>query len=170
MGAVEKYKIASQLFLDGVKCNNLSITKQDKMKYRDKVSTIVGRCELLTKLIEKQKKEASKRVNSGLQNESLSQKEIRVLRNSSFIRNLELLPFIESDQYSIDIHSDSKPYKDPTGLLPLSEKQRAKFGKWKRIKNIAVGKPEIVMLVTPYSITQTLISDCSFVSSLTVTA
>merc|ERR1712154_408201 len=140
MGAVEKYKIASQLFLDGVKCNNLSITKQDKIKYRDKVSSIVGRCELLTKLIEKQKHESSKRINSGLGGSSLSQKEIRVLRNSSFIRNLELLPWIESDSLHINGDGDSQLFKDLTGLLPLSDKQKNKFGKWKRIKNISIGK------------------------------
>jgi len=170
--AISKYKNAATLFLDGLKMNESLISKEEKTKYREKVSTMVGRCELLTALIEKQKKEAATRVNSGVANESLSQKEIRVLRSSSFIRNLELMPWIPADCTSIRVDDeDSDMFKDPTGLLPLSEKQKSKFGKWKRIRNIASkGKPQIVSLVTPYSITQTLISDCSFVSSITVTA
>ena len=164
--ALNNYKVASQDFLDVLKANNSILKEETKSKYRSKVSVIVGRCELLTKLI---KKQSSQRVNSGVANESLSQKEIRILRNSSFIRNLELLPWIKSDAHSIDINDDTL-FKDKSGLLPLSAKQKAKFGKWKRIKNIARGKPMIVHLVSPYSITQTLISDCSFVSSITVTA
>ena len=84
--AVSKYKEAATLFLDGMKMCESMISKEEKTKYREKVSTMVGRCELLTALIEKQKKEGAKRVNSGVANESLSQKEIRVLRSSSFIR------------------------------------------------------------------------------------
>jgi len=167
--ALSKYKIASQMFLNGIKLKALSMSKAEKTKYRDKVSTIVGRCELLNKLITKQQQEAASRVNNGVIGEALSAKELRILRNSSFIRTLELLPWIDADDHSIEI-GQGQMYRDPAGLLPLSEKQKKRFSKWKRLKNIAKGKPTIVYSVSPYSITQTLITDCSFVSSITVCA
>eukprot|EP01084_Bolivina_argentea_P008901 16650_1 len=167
--ALDKYKFSSQLFLDGMR---QSSNTKEKMKYRDKVNTIVGRCEILHSLIEKKKQETLKKknINSGVANEPLTAKEIRVLRASSFIRNLELVPWMDIDDLMRINNNPSELFKD-TMLLPLSTKQKNKFGKWKRIKNISANnKPTIVSLVTPYSITQTLISDCSFVSSMVVTA
>ncbi len=135
--ALNKYKFASQLFLDGMRQSN---NTQEKIKYRNKVNTIVGRCEILHSLIQKQKEELAKqkRVNSGVANEPLTDKEIRVLRASSFIRNLELVPWMDMDNNMRINNNDS--FKDCDGLLPLSQKQQNKFGKWKRTKNICKGR------------------------------
>lgn len=92
---------SSTLFLDGLKDNDW-ISKEDKTKYRDKVSTMVGRCELLTALLQKQKKEAAARTNSGVAGGSLTSKEIRVLRKSSFIRNLGLFIFEVSSNEQVE--------------------------------------------------------------------
>ena len=65
------------------------------------------------------------------------------------------------------------PYEDPQGLLALSPKQRKHLGAWRRPSEFMSkgGKPPVMIhLISPYTITQDLVSDCSFVASLCITA
>lgn len=62
-------------------------------------------------------------------------------------------------------------FKDPDGLLELSRKQHSRFHSWKRPIEITRGKiPKVIYLVSSYTITQTLVSDCSFVAAVSVSA
>lgn len=67
-----------------------------------------------------------------------------------------------------------RPFEDPDGLLALSPKQRKHLGGWKRpaeFMKTPSGKPPcMINLISPYTITQDLVSDCSFVASLCITA
>ena len=62
------------------------------------------------------------------------------------------------------------PWCDPDGLLLLNGEQRAHFGRWARPSEFMRGEPRMIYLVSPLTITQTIITDCSFVSSLVIAA
>lgn len=61
------------------------------------------------------------------------------------------------------------PFSDPTGKLLLSDKQKRDFIVWARINELSED-PKMISGPYPdfYSIKQTVVSDCSFVSSLAV--
>lgn len=78
----------------------------------------------------------------------------------------------------------STPFSDPDGDLSLSPKQKLQFGGWVRPTQLTqVGvyglshsgltctqHPKMIVAVSSDSIKQTLVSDCSFVSSLAISA
>ncbi|KAF5270607.1 hypothetical protein FQA39_LY01345 [Lamprigera yunnana] len=95
--------------------------------------------------------------------------EKRVLFHTSKINNNEFVPFMSIDlaekfQYAI-------PFTDKDGVLALSPKQKREFSRWVRPDEICQ-EPCIVVSTGPdyYSIKQTVVSDCSFVASLSVSA
>lgn len=95
--AINKYKMASQLFIDAIKSGN--IADKAKKKSREKVNIILERIEVLNGIILKDNKhipklERKESENKGLTGEGLSQKEIQVLRDSSKIRNIVLYPWM----------------------------------------------------------------------------
>jgi calpain-7 len=105
---------------------------------------------------------------SSKRNSSFSQEELNVLRRGSFINDREYVPFLQ--------HVDSKekfyspiPFSDKDGLLKLSSSQKEKFGSWARPDEL-FEDPNLIMIVSSFSIKQTCISDCSLVASLTVCA
>lgn len=105
---------------------------------------------------------------SGNQN-AYTEDEIRVLSRSSTINNNEFVPFMDIDlkerfQYSI-------PFTDKDGHLALSPKQKRDFYQWVRPEDIC-SEPCIILGNHPdyFSIKQTIVSDCSFVASLAVSA
>ncbi|KZC04878.1 PREDICTED: calpain-7-like [Dufourea novaeangliae] len=107
------------------------------------------------------------KVSGGSSNYSKEEK--RVLLHSSHINNNEFVPFMSIDlsekfQYAI-------PFTDKDGLLELAPKQKPDFAKWARPEELF---PEPKMLATHhvdyYCIKQTVVSDCSFVASLAVSA
>ncbi|CAG2066380.1 unnamed protein product, partial [Timema podura] len=98
-----------------------------------------------------------------------TEEEKRVLLQTSRINNIEYLPFMSVDlderfQYTL-------PFTDRDGLLALSPKQHKNFSKWTRPSDFC---PEPKMVVGQhvdcFSIKQTIVSDCSFVASLAVSA
>ncbi|XP_012140109.1 calpain-7 [Megachile rotundata] len=102
-------------------------------------------------------------------NTSYTEEEKRVLLHSSHINDHEFVPFMNIDltekfQYAI-------PFTDKDGLLELAPKQKPDFAKWCRPEELF---PDPKMLKTShvdyYSIKQTVVSDCSFVASLAVSA
>ncbi|XP_058794172.1 calpain-7-like [Phymastichus coffea] len=98
-----------------------------------------------------------------------TEEEKRVLLHSSHINDNEFVPFMNVDlserfQYAI-------PFTDKDGLLELSPKQKPDFARWSRPEEI-FSEPKMVMnhVVDYHSIKQTVVSDCSFVASLAVSA
>ncbi|XP_076649374.1 calpain-7 isoform X2 [Halictus rubicundus] len=100
---------------------------------------------------------------------SYSDEEKSVLHHSSHINDHKFLPFM-----NIDLTENFRlpiPFTDKDGLLELAPKQKLDFARWCRPEELF---PEPVMLMTHhvdyYSIKQTVVSDCSFVASLAVSA
>ncbi|OZJ03292.1 hypothetical protein BZG36_02273 [Bifiguratus adelaidae] len=97
----------------------------------------------------------------------LSSAEISLLRETSNVNGKVYLPWMDVDlkeRFDFD-----KQYRDPDGFLALSPKQTAIFGAWKRPSDI-MRKPEMIELVSSTSIVQDIVTDCSFVASLCVSA
>lgn len=98
-----------------------------------------------------------------------SDEEKKVLLHTSFINKNEFVPFMDIDlaerfQYAI-------PFSDKDGYLPLSPKQKKEFRSWVRPGDVC-SDPCIILGIHPdyFSIKQTIVSDCSFVASLAVSA
>lgn len=98
-----------------------------------------------------------------------SMEEKKVLEKTSTINARIYVPFMEIDaqeKFNFPI-----PFSDKEGLLALAPKQKREFVKWLRISELCE-HPEIIVGTHPdyHAIKQTVVSDCSFVSSLTVAA
>ncbi|KAM4689268.1 calpain-7 [Discoglossus pictus] len=93
--------------------------------------------------------------------------EIEVLRKTSKINGIEYVPFM-----SVDLRERfafPMPFSDKRGKLALSPKQKAIFSKWVRPDEIT-NNPTMIYTVSSFSIKQTIVSDCSFVASLAISA
>jgi len=97
----------------------------------------------------------------------LTPEEIRVLTGTSFINGREYLPFISADVR--DNFHFRTGFTDKHGLLELSQKQQRKLKAWKRPQEF-MKDPKMIMCVSSFSIKQTLVSDCSFIASLAISA
>lgn len=104
---------------------------------------------------------------SGKQNYTEEEKE--VLRMTSNINNNCFLPFMDIDlsekfQYAL-------PFEDRASELKLSSKQENEFDGWIRPHEVS-SDPKMIVgdHVDCFSIKQTIVSDCSFVASLAVSA
>eukprot|EP01119_Soliformovum_irregulare_P022275 TRINITY_DN7592_c0_g1_i1.p1 TRINITY_DN7592_c0_g1~~TRINITY_DN7592_c0_g1_i1.p1 ORF type:complete len:715 (-),score=219.41 TRINITY_DN7592_c0_g1_i1:61-2205(-) len=64
----------------------------------------------------------------------------------------------------------SYPIPFCASLLQLSSHQMTRFHAWRRPHEISKGPPKIISMISPFSIQQTLISDCSFVAAISVSA
>ncbi|XP_039286093.1 calpain-7 [Nilaparvata lugens] len=98
-----------------------------------------------------------------------TEEEKRVLLATSRINKHEYVPFMSVDlkerfQYAI-------PFSDRDGALQLSPKQQKDFARWARPDEFC-SDPKMVVgqLVDFFAIKQTVVSDCSFVASLAVSA
>lgn len=107
----------------------------------------------------------SKLIVSG--SDGYSREEIEVLRKTSLINGREYVPFLMTDRN--DRFAYKLPFGDPDGKLLLSPKQRESFGQWVRPEDLC-HQPKVIELVDCFSIRQTVVSDCSFVASLAVSA
>lgn len=95
--------------------------------------------------------------------------EKKVLEKTSLINSRVFVPFMDHDakeKFNFPI-----PFTDKDGILELAPKQKREFQQWLRISELSE-HPEIIIGNYPdfYAIKQTVVSDCSFVSSLTVAA
>jgi calpain-7 len=118
----------------------------------------------------------------------LSKEEVSVLKRSSMIASGLFLPFSEEEAQLLsrqvaaqraDIRKQSKLWSDPDGLLPLSGKQKKKFHRWARPYEIVQQRsrlgvrqhpPVMISNISPYTIRQQYVTDCSFVASLCICA
>ncbi|KAF7649589.1 hypothetical protein LDENG_00139130, partial [Lucifuga dentata] len=93
--------------------------------------------------------------------------EIEVLRSTSTINGIAYVPFMSVDlkeRFAFPV-----PFSDKMGKLALSPKQKAIFSRWVRPDEIC-NNPTMIMSVSSFSIKQTVVSDCSFVASLAISA
>uniref|UniRef100_A0A3B3DZE6 Calpain 7 n=1 Tax=Oryzias melastigma TaxID=30732 RepID=A0A3B3DZE6_ORYME len=101
------------------------------------------------------------------QGQRYTSEEIEVLRSTSTINNIAYVPFMSVDlkeRFAFPV-----PFSDKTGKLALSPKQKAIFSRWVRPDEIS-NNPTMIMSVSSFSIKQTVVSDCSFVASLAISA
>ena len=102
---------------------------------------------------------------------SYTKEEIEVLKTSSNINGIDYVPFI-AQLDSKERFSTLSLFEDPNGLLKLSLKQKSNFIGYRRLSEIA----ENPVIFTNYkhidcfAIKQTIVTDCSFIASLTVAA
>ncbi|KAK5981260.1 Calpain catalytic domain-containing protein [Trichostrongylus colubriformis] len=97
----------------------------------------------------------------------LTQEELAVLATTSYINGRKYVPFLSVDlkekfNYSI-------PFTDKDGKLTLTEKQKKRIKAWLRPHEI-FEEPKLIGTIDSGTIKQTVISDCSFVASLSITA
>ncbi|KAF6734025.1 Calpain-7 [Oryzias melastigma] len=105
--------------------------------------------------------------SSDPQGQRYTSEEIEVLRSTSTINNIAYVPFMSVDlkeRFAFPV-----PFSDKTGKLALSPKQKAIFSRWVRPDEIS-NNPTMIMSVSSFSIKQTVVSDCSFVASLAISA
>ncbi|RLN99360.1 hypothetical protein DYB28_009614, partial [Aphanomyces astaci] len=94
--------------------------------------------------------------------------EVDVLRRSSVINGRLFQPWMASDTH-VDVAADSL-FVDPDGFLAMSPKQLDKLAKWSRPSDYGTNAPRMVSQISPYAIVQDVVTDCSFVASLCITA
>ena len=97
-----------------------------------------------------------------------SEEEKQVLKKTSMINGREYVPFL-SDIDLRERFAYPMPFSDAHGKLALSPKQKAKLVKWARPDEF-MSNPTVLYKVGPYSVKQTLVSDCSFVASIAISA
>ncbi|XP_067649573.1 calpain-7-like [Haliotis asinina] len=98
---------------------------------------------------------------------SYTKEEIAVIRSTSNINGREYVPFLSVDlkeRFAFPV-----PFTDKDGKLAMSPKQRSQFGKWGRAEDFCED-PKMILAVSPFSIRQTIVSDCSFVASVAISA
>ncbi|XP_045055947.1 calpain-7 isoform X2 [Desmodus rotundus] len=101
------------------------------------------------------------------QGQRYTAEEIEVLRTTSKINGVEYVPFMHIDLR--ERFAYPMPFCDRLGKLPLSPKQKAMFSKWVRPEELT-SNPVMIYTVSSFSIKQTIVSDCSFVASLAISA
>lgn len=100
-------------------------------------------------------------------NHSYTEEEKKVLAITSIINGKEYVPFMEGDLQEKFMYSI--PFSDKHGKLSLSPKQTKGFSRWVRADEL-FPDPKIIENIDCFSIKQTVVSDCSFVASLAVSA
>ncbi|GAB1598086.1 calpain-7-like [Argonauta hians] len=111
---------------------------------------------------------ASSSKDSLLSNHSTyTKEEIGVLRHSSFINQMEYVPFMSVDV--LERFGYPIPFSDKNGKLKLSPKQLENFSTWVRPEEFC-DNPKMIFTISSYSIRQTIVTDCSFVASLAIAA
>ncbi|KAK0057703.1 calpain-7 [Biomphalaria pfeifferi] len=98
---------------------------------------------------------------------SYSKEEIAVLRSTSKINGREYVPFLAIDQKERFAYPEL--FNDRDGKLTLSPKQKQQFEKWARPESFC-DDPKVIYAISSFSIRQTIVSDCSFVASLAISA
>ena len=100
----------------------------------------------------------------------LTQEEKEIIKINSVINGKIYVPFVPQDASWAALYSPGgELWTDPNGLLALSKKQAGRFKEWRRCDHV-VPNPVIFHQVSPRNVTQTCVSDCSFVSAMILSA
>jgi len=96
-----------------------------------------------------------------------SDEEKKVLAITSNINGREYVPFMAADlreRFAFPV-----PFTDKHGMLSLSPKQKQKLSSWCRPDEF-IENPKMAEHVNSFSVKQTIVSDCSFVASIAISA
>lgn len=101
--------------------------------------------------------------------------ELDVLVRSSLLTSGVFLPWSDAKARIFNF-SPSQKFVDPDGALELSEKQKAKFHRWARPEEVMAMRSsssrniKMISAISPYTIKQHCVSDCSFIAALCISA
>ena len=110
---------------------------------------------------------------------SLTPHEIAVLKRSSRLASVLALPWSDNDVKTFNFspsNLNGARWSDPDGLLKLSKKQEIAFSKWARpheiaeMRGLSSSNIKLIQSITPYTIKQYCVSDCSFIAGLCISA
>lgn len=107
--------------------------------------------------------------------QKLTEQELAVIRTSSFLNGKIFFPFLDNEE-DFETFAYDSPFCDPDGLLQLSQAQIDSNVSWLRPKEFLTkyydihSQPVMVETISPYLIKQEGVGDCSFISSLCITA
>ena len=99
--------------------------------------------------------------------ERLTAAEVKVLASTSRINGKTYLPWVAGDHK--EPFAGIGVFSDPDGVLALAPGQKGHFTGWQRPTEL-FRDCKMVFLISSRAITQTVVSDCSFVSSLAISA
>jgi len=100
-------------------------------------------------------------------NKKLTNAEIETLKHTSYVNGKIYPPWLDVDlkeKFAYKI-----PFSDPDGKLALAPKQKNRLSEWVRPQDLCEN-PKMIYAVSSFSIKQTIVSDCSFVASLAISA
>ena len=117
---------------------------------------------------------------------TLTRDEVSVLKRSSMIASGLFLPWSEEDAKNLSLRvqkltssTQLSLFTDPDGELCLSKEQRKHFFKYARPteimqlrqrRGVVQHAPVLIKSITPYTIRQRCVTDCSFIASLCICA
>lgn len=194
--AIRVYMEAAEIYLEALKAAEQHLSTSLRME--SVTSVLKRRLESTFDRVQelKQLQSSNKIITKSLNNRSVSpvpsgapssasltKEEISVLMRSSTIASRLFLPWSEKDAIELSKIARSggeSLYKDPDGFLPLNPKQKPRFRRWARPSDICRLReklriarsqtPTLVRSITPYSIKQQYVTDCSFIASLCICA
>lgn len=182
--AIKSYINAAEMYLAAIRLaenSSSSSSAQILPVLQNRVGATLDRVETLKN--PKKTRDIHHYSDTGAQFSSLSDEEISVLKGSSLIASGLFLPFSheEAECLSREVHSKMKvkPWSDPDGFLRLSDKQKKRFVKFMRPSEIIRQRsrtgmkqhtPVMVSDISPYTIRQQYVTDCSFIASLCICA
>jgi len=110
-------------------------------------------------------------VNPSSSKNTLSADEIKVLKESSLIVSGLFMPWSHEELKRFPFNQQM-PWRDPKGVLRLSSSQKKRFHKWARPSQIVQMRGgqdfrkeiKIFHEISPYSIQQNFVTDCSFIA------
>lgn len=188
-GAVGAYMHAAELFLKAIH----SCKQQQALEPADKLKRILQQT---LDRVEELKSPPGSSSRSAPQEQtrsaatSLTKEEIDILKQSSLLASGLFLPWSDKEALALDkeyAKSSSSLFTDPDGKIALSDKQKTRFHSWARpneilrirrqnavlssiVKPTSGRRPVMVKAITPYTIQQKYVTDCSFVASLCICA
>jgi len=194
--AIAAYMEAAKLYLQAIQTTSKqnSLSSIEEMLKRRLTQTL-DRVEELKHPEKKKQTErkvqqkAAKQEKYRPKHDALTAEEIDVLKQSSLIASGLFLPWSDEDAAKLAVEAartQATLFTDPDGFLPLSEKQKDRFHRWARPNEIlrvrqqhavlgsilkpVKGTPTMVKAITPYTIQQKYVTDCSFIASLCICA
>lgn len=190
--AIAMYMEAAGLFLEAIKrAEEMGSTDAIAEVMKRRLESALDRVQELREaqpgkrtVVEQQRtQQQSKRPSISIDDGSraLTAEEIAVLKRSSLIASGLFLPWSDDDatQLSAEARSPTSLFRDKDGFLPLSSRQTKRFHKWARPTEIVkmrmdsglIRSPQTIVAVrtiTPYTIRQQYVTDCSFIASLCI--
>lgn len=182
---IDAYLEASKLYLEAIRISEANSISSLTESLKRRVEGALDRVEALKKSISKNQSTPDMQQHQPRKKESkkpsLSEHEKDVLMRSSLIASGLFLPWSDEDEHFLTSQSSSRPkelFRDKE-LLKLSEKQKQHFSRWARPSEIIALRersgrkqqaPIMIQSISPYSIRQNYVTDCSFIASLCICA